>query len=139
MLLTINLNCADMDNEPIRIQEPKPQPIFMKMAENLSEIIFNIENSLNSTLKKKVNGDLIQIYAIDINQYRFMQKYLSENNIDFYTVQSRRERPRKILLKGIPKSFPILKVKTELERLQFDIHRVSKLRNFHTKEPYPVL
>ena len=26
---------ADMDNEPIKIQEPKPQPIFMKMGETL--------------------------------------------------------------------------------------------------------
>ena len=45
--------------------------------------------------------------------------------------------PEIILLEGIPKSFPILKVKTELERLQFDIHRVSQLRNFRTKEPHP--
>ena len=51
----------NMDNESIKIQEPKPQFIFMKMTENFSEIISNIENSLNSTLKKKVNGDLIQI------------------------------------------------------------------------------
>ena len=85
----------------------------------------NIENSFNSKIKKKVSGDLIQIYAAAITQYRFVQKYLSDNNIEFYAVQPLRERPRKILLKGIPKSFPILKVKTELERLQFDIHRMS--------------
>ena len=51
--------CTDMDNEPIRIQEPKLQLIFMKMTENFSEIISNMENLLNSTLNKKVNGDLI--------------------------------------------------------------------------------
>ena len=105
-------DCADIDNEPIRIQETKLQPNFLKMAENFSEIISNIENSLNSTLKKKVNGDLIQIYATDITQYRFIQKYLSDNNIEYYAAQPRRERPRKIVLKGIPKSLPILKVET---------------------------
>ena len=72
-----------------------------------------------------------------MTQYRFIQNYLSENKIEFYAVQPRRERPKKILLKGIPKSFPIKKVKNELERLQFDIHRVSQLCNFRTKEPYP--
>ena len=79
-------DCADMNNEPIKLQEPNPQPIFMKMSENLTEIISNIENSLNSTLKKKVNGDSVQIYATDITQYRFIQKYLSNNNIEFYAV-----------------------------------------------------
>ena len=53
------------------------------MAENFSEIISNIINSLNSTLKKKFIGDLIQIYATDITQYRFIQKYLSDNNTEF--------------------------------------------------------
>ena len=43
-------DCADMDNEPIKIlSEPKPQPIFMKMAKNFSENISTIENSLKLT------------------------------------------------------------------------------------------
>ena len=71
-------DCADMDNEAIKIQEPKPQPIFMKMSENFTETISNIENSLNSILKKKVNGDLVQIYAIDVTKYQFIQNYISE-------------------------------------------------------------
>ena len=105
----------DIDNEPIKLQEHKPQLIFMKMSENFTEIISDFENSLKSTLKKEVNGDLVQIYATDITQYRIIQNYLSENKIEFYAVQTLRERPKKILIKGIPKSFTILKIKTELE------------------------
>ena len=45
-----------MDNEPIKLQEPKLQPIFMKMSENFTEIISNTENFLNSTPKKKSTG-----------------------------------------------------------------------------------
>ena len=37
-------DCADLDNDPIKLQELKPQPIFMKMSENFTEIISNIEN-----------------------------------------------------------------------------------------------
>ena len=76
-----------MDNDITIIPlEPKPQPIFMKMAENFSDIISTLENFLNSTLKKKVSGDLIQIYPI-----------LSENKIEFFAVQFCKERPKKIL------------------------------------------
>ena len=78
-----------------------------------------------------------EIYATDIAQYWFTQKFLSDNNIEFFSVQPRRERPRKTLLQGIPKSFTILKVKIEFEWLQFDTHRVSQFHNFRTKEPYP--
>ena len=34
---------ADVDNEPIKLQEPKLQPIFTKMSENFTEINSNIE------------------------------------------------------------------------------------------------
>ena len=107
------------------------------MADNFSEIIANLENTFNLTLKKKVNGDLIQIFPADLSQCRQIQKYFSDNSIEFFATQPRTERSKKILLKGMPKTFPILKVKTELERLHFDSHRVSQLRNFRTKEPYP--
>ena len=59
-----------MDNDSSSIPpEPKPQLIFMKLVKNFSEIITSLENSLNSVLKKKVTGDLIQIYLADITQY----------------------------------------------------------------------
>ena len=137
-LLEISDTCEDIVNDSnIAPAEPKPQPIFMKLTENFYEIISSLENSLNTTLKKKVTGDLIQIYPAHVIQYRHIQKYLADNSIEFYAVQPRKERPKNILLKGIPKSFPITKLKSELERLNFDIHRVSQLRNFRTKEPYP--
>ena len=43
-LSNMSNDCTDMDNEPIKMQEPKPQPIFMKMSDNFTEIISNIEN-----------------------------------------------------------------------------------------------
>ena len=56
-LSNISDYCSDMDNTNTPPPEPKPQPIFMKMADNFSEIIAHLENTLNLTLKKKVNGD----------------------------------------------------------------------------------
>ena len=46
--------------------EHKPQSIFMKLAENFTEILTYLEYSLNTILKKKDNGDLIQIYPYSI-------------------------------------------------------------------------
>ena len=104
---------VDMENESTKISsEPKPQPIFMKMGDNFSEIFNTLENTPNSTLEKKVNGDLIQIFSTDTAQYQSIQKFLSDNKVELFAVQPRKERPKKILLKVIPKTFSILKVKS---------------------------
>ena len=67
-----------------------------------------LEIILNTTIEKKFNSDLIRICSTDIAQYRSIQKFLSDYKIDFFAVQPRKERPKKILLKGIPKYFSIL-------------------------------
>ena len=96
------------------------------MADNFSEIITTLENSLDSILKKKVNGDLFQIYPTVITQYLLIKKKKNQKTkLNFLLYNS--VKSKKILLKEIPKSFNILRVKSELERLQFDIHRVSQL------------
>ena len=61
-------DCADMDNTNVLPPEPKPQPIFMKMTENFSEIIATLDNSLDCIPKKNNNGGLIQIFPADISQ-----------------------------------------------------------------------
>ena len=48
--------------------EPKLQPIFMKMVENYIKIIEEIEQERNTKFKKKVNGELVQIYPNDISE-----------------------------------------------------------------------
>lgn len=48
------------------------------------------------------------------------------------------ERPRKVLIKGIPIDFDIADVKGELSALGYNVHRVSQLKNFRTKLPMPI-
>lgn len=48
------------------------------------------------------------------------------------------ERPRKILIKGIPIDIPLDEIKSELLKLNFEIHRISQLKNFKTKTPLPI-
>ena len=72
--------CEDIDNDSnITPAGPKPQPIFMKLTENFTEIISFLENSLNNILKKKVAGDLIQINPADVNIGTF--KNSSQTNL----------------------------------------------------------
>ena len=115
----------------------KPPPIFMKMSNNFVSLIDSLQNQLNSVLKKRVSGDLLQIHPSDPIQYNAILNFLNLNKIEFFSSQPKNERPKKVLLKGIPKTFSTLDVKNALTQLNFEIHRVSQLRNYKTKEPYP--
>ena len=71
---------------------------------------------------------------MDISEYRAIQKILTDKKIEFFAIQPKTERPKKVLLKGIPKHFTILQVENSLTKLGYDIHRVSQLKNYRIKE-----
>ena len=78
-----------------------------------------------------------RFHPSDQDQCQIINNFLNVNNIKFFANQPRNLRPKKVLLKGIPKTFSILNVKDALTQLHFNIHRISQLRNHKTKELYP--
>ena len=84
----------------------KPPPIFMKMSDNFNNLIISLEKQLNCILKKRVNGHLLQIHPSHSEQGLSITK--------FFASQPKNVRPKKILLKGIPKIYPISDVKNAL-------------------------
>lgn len=116
----------------------KPEPIFMKMVDNWREIYSAISERVGFEPKKKVNGDLLKIFPGSIDAYRAIQKFLSDNNHQFFGMRLKNERPRKVIIRGLPVDTPIEDVKAELIRLNFDVHRVSQMKNFKTKAKYPM-
>ena len=107
----------------------------MKMNDN--SIMNSLEKQLNCILKKRVSGDLLQTHPRNSDQCSSILKFLNVNKIEFFSSQPKNERPKKILLMGIPKTYEISEVKNALTQLNFDIHRVSQLWNNKTKELYP--
>lgn len=46
-------------------------------------------------------------------------KFFEEHKLEFFGLQHRSERPKKVLIKGIPKDFKIEDIKSELVKLNF--------------------
>lgn len=119
-------------------EKVRPEPIFLKMVENWREIYNDISKRVGFEPKKKVNGDLLKIFPGTIDAYRIIQKYLSDNEHQFFGLRLKSERPRKIIIRGLPVDTPIEDVKTELLTRNFEVHRVSQMKNFQTKDKYPM-
>lgn len=119
-------------------KEPRCEPFYVKTTQNWRDIANKIDELAECKVFKGVQGDFIKFFPKTIDVYRKIQKFLSDSNIEFFGMRPKNERPRKILIKGLPIDTPISEVKSELSSLGYDIHRVSQLRNFKTKLPLPI-
>lgn len=128
---------TDRTTQPIP-KEPRPEPFYVKVSHNWREISTKIDEIANCKVYKKVQDTLIKFFPSTIEIYRKIQSYLTDNNIEFFGMRLKTERPRKVLLKGIPIDFPISEIKDELISLGYNVHRVSQLKNFRTKLPMPI-
>lgn len=63
---------------------------------------------------KKVKENLIKFFSNNLDIYRKIQSYLSENNIEFFILKLKNECPRKVLIIGIPIYFPISEIRDEM-------------------------
>lgn len=129
---------AQKDDSPPMPKPVKPEPIYLKLTTNWRDIVSKINSTLNYEINKKVQGELLKIFPKDVEEFRTIQNYLSVQNCEFFTMKLKSERPRKVIIKGVPKDIPIEEVKSELVKLNYSIHRVSQLKNYKTKLPMPI-
>lgn len=115
----------------------KPQPIFIKAVPDYKDLLHELSQLSLKKFSKKVIDDLIRISPASIDNYRLIQRFLIEKNHKFYAMKPKGERPKKIVIRGLPTDTDISDIKSELCELGFDIHRISPMRNFRTKKAYP--
>lgn len=115
----------------------RPQPIFIKSLPNYRDLLAQLSELSTEKFDKKAIVDLLRITPSSIDQYRFFQNYLSVNNIQFYAMKPKAERPKKVVIRGLPTDTDISDLKKELSHLEFAVHRISPMRHFKTKQPYP--
>lgn len=117
----------------------KIEPITIKKTEAYYDLINHIETNLIKKVTRKIlKGDTIKIFPESIDDYRSIQKYLTDNAIEHFRMAPRNERPKKVLLRGIPPETQVEIVKNELVKKSFNINRVSQLRDYKTKLPLPL-
>lgn len=118
-------------------KEPRPEPFYVK-TENQKKVADEIDALARCKVYKKVQDKLIKFFPSTVEIYRKIQQYLTEQKIEFFGMKLKNERPRKVLIKGIPTDYDIAEVKGELCTQGYNVHRVSQLKNFRTKLPMPI-
>lgn len=73
-------------------------------------------------LIKKIINDTIRFFPDSIEEYRKIQNYFVTSKLEFYGLTLKSERPRKIIIKGIPKDTRIDEIKAGRIKRDFSIH-----------------
>lgn len=125
------MHIADDDNDdPIPVRAPKVEPIFLKYGANWRKIVDSINKLIGDKLTLKNMGDFVKIFPKTIEQFRIIESELIKNEIKFYAMQPKAERPRKIVIRGLPIDIPCEEIKHELTERGFQIQRLTQLRRF---------
>lgn len=126
------------DSDTTAPKEPRIEPIYVKTTDNWREIAAKVDELANCKVFKSVQGDCIKFFPKSVETYRIIQNYFADQKIEFYGMKLKSERPRKVLIKGLPINFDVSEIKEELANLGYNVHRVAQLKDFKTKKPMPL-
>lgn len=116
----------EIDPKPTRPRSQRPKPFYIEFVENHRQIMDDLFKPIGAQLTQKLTGKLVRITPIDIEQFRKVQLYLEEHKIKSVGMQLRSERPKKILIRGIPANIPLQEIKDA-----FAARVRSKCRELH--------
>lgn len=111
---------------------PNPQPkfynVFYELSENYKEVLEHFTTKCPG-LKAKVTGELIKLTTSNPDHYRFIQNDLEKNKIAFRTLDPRSERPRKVLLRGMPVTTDVEDIRAALVKMELEPLFIAHLKS----------
>lgn len=81
----------------------RPERISIEMTCNWRDIIAKINEITTQRPDKKVVNDNIKLIPKSVGDYLIIQKFLLDSNIEFFVLQLKSERHRKIVIKRHPR------------------------------------
>lgn len=128
-------NSGDPPEDP---DTPGKHTVFCEIKGNWLEQIKEIKELLGKEPTAQLSGSLIKIVTSTVGTFRKLQAYLTREKIPYQCIDPRNQRPRKVLLKGIPVETPTQEIADFLIDRKFSPIKIAYLTNKKTKKPMPM-
>lgn len=128
----INANSQGNCNAPKK-KTRKPERKNLKMTKHWLEIARKVSTLTGNDGTKKKLMKILSVTFQSLTITEKIQNLFIDSKFEFYGVQLKSEKPRKILIKGVPKGTSIKEIKNELVQSGYSIHSVGQLKNFKTR------
>lgn len=116
------------DATPAVPPKPKNYTIFFELSEDYKELLEFFTKHCPE-VKAKTTGEYIRLNTDSPENYRKIQTELDNRKIPFRTLDPRSERPRKVLLRGLPSSTPTVDIEQALKALNLEPLSIAHLKS----------
>lgn len=124
------------DQIPNRDTPPRIPPIFIQSSDWRK-----VANKLMSTFPeasltaKTHTGSGLKLQCADVTGFRIVQRYLTQQGIDFHTLPLPEERLLKVIIKGLPIDIAENEISEELLSIGYEVKSVRQFQNSAKKFP----
>ncbi|GBM82507.1 hypothetical protein AVEN_91336-1, partial [Araneus ventricosus] len=113
-------------------------PVVIKNFPEFKFLMKRLNETKNLKCRAKPVGEFMHVFTNSSKDHRDLTDYLTEQNIQYYVVPSRAEKPVKIVIKGLPIDAKTDEIEEGLNSKGFRVAKVNQLRRFRDKKPLDI-
>ncbi|GBN81504.1 hypothetical protein AVEN_39290-1 [Araneus ventricosus] len=113
-------------------------PVVIKNFPDFKFLLKKLNDTKNLKCRAKPVAEFMHVFTNSSKDHRDLTDYLKEQNIQYYVVPSRAEKPIKIITKGLPCDTKTEEIEEGLTRKGFKVAKVNQLRRFRDKKPLDI-
>nr|CAD7398553.1 unnamed protein product [Timema cristinae] len=110
--------------------KPKLPPIVVAGTANYSKISKTMKTTMTGTFKIFYIRDGLKIHTSTLDDFKTLQAYLKQTGQEYHTFTLPRDKPLKLVIKGLPPNMPTDDIKEELHTMGYT---ATDIRQFTSK------
>nr|CAD7432844.1 unnamed protein product [Timema monikensis] len=129
---TIELPSENARQDTPNSQKSKPRipPIVVAGTSNYSKISKTMKTTMTGTFKIFYIKDGLKIHTSTLDDFKTLQAYLKQAGQEYHTFTLPRDKPLKLVIKGLPPNMPTDEIKDELHTMGYT---ATDIRQFTSK------
>ncbi|GFW30357.1 uncharacterized protein TNCV_452951 [Trichonephila clavipes] len=114
-----------------------PPPVFLEISNEYRDQM-KVLNKKFPALRSKMTGEYFKLYTDTDEQYYDLQQFLENTDYRFFSITPKKDRPIKVVIKGLPRDTDTSDIHKDLIEEGFTIIKVTQLVGKITKQKLPV-
>lgn len=112
---------------PIVKRKRTIKPVTVYRVEDYIDLLVQISCNDENKFHARITPEWMHLYPDTEDDHRKISKYVEDNNIQGYITPIGNIRPIKIVIRDLPRDFPVDRIRTELIKLGYEVIKVAQM------------
>ena len=127
------------ESDPNIPKPPRIESFFIDFKnKNWRTFIKELNDVTTLGINAKLNGEFLKVTPKSVEDFRTLQRHLINSKTKFHALNLKMDRPKKVLIKGLPADTNVDELKGDLAAMGYEIQRITQLLNRKSKAKLPV-